>query len=100
LKKLESTNAFFPFLHNVAKHYGGYLGLNPSFDLNVHVIICGTGSDIFYPKHMFPNPVVPFTYPPHLSMFEILPPFQNIVDFFEIGRFPKNEKYPQNQKKM
>jgi len=27
-------------------------------------------------------------------------PFRNTVDFFEIGRFPKKEKYPQNQKKM
>ena len=30
----------------------------------------------------------------------ILPPFRNTVDFFEIGHFPKKEKYPQNQKKM
>ena len=35
-----------------------------------------------------------------VSPNNLLPPFQNIVDFFEIGRFPKNEKYPQNQKKM
>ena len=32
--------------------------------------------------------------------FFVLPPFRNTVDFFEIGRFPKKEKYPQNQKKM
>ena len=31
---------------------------------------------------------------------KLLPPFQNTVDFFKIGPFPKREKYPQNQKKM
>ena len=60
----ERTNAFFPILHDDAKHFERYLGLVPSFDLNVHVLICGSGSDIFNPKHMFPNPVVQFTYPP------------------------------------
>ena len=31
-------------LHDDAKHFGRYLGLVPSFDLNVHVLICSTGS--------------------------------------------------------
>ena len=30
----------------------------------VPVLTCATGSDIFSTNHMFPNPVVPFTYPP------------------------------------
>ena len=64
MKKSERTNAFLPILHDDAKHYKRYLCLVPSIDLNVHVIICGTSSDMFNPKHMFLNPVVLFMYPP------------------------------------
>ena len=59
---------FLKTLHDNANHYGRYLSLILLFDLNVHVIICGTSSVIFYLKHMFPNPVVLLTYP-HLSTF-------------------------------
>ena len=38
--------------------------LRYAFDFFVPVLTCATGSDIFSTNHMFPNPVVPFTYPP------------------------------------
>ena len=47
-----------------AKHLEGYLGLVMPFDFFAPVLTCTTGSDIFSTNHMFPNPVVPFTYPP------------------------------------
>ena len=64
LKFWEIANAFFEILQDGAKHLEGYLGLVTPFDFFAPVLTCATGSDIFSTNHMFPNPVVPFTYPP------------------------------------
>ena len=64
LKFWEIPNAFFEILQDGAKHLEGYLGLVTPFDFFAPVLTCATGSDIFSTNHMFPNPVVPFTYPP------------------------------------
>ena len=50
----------------------------------------GTGVEFFKNINQFKSKFIDKV----INNLHILPPFQNRVDFFEIGRFPKNEKYP------